>query len=61
MQLNCQRDEATLVLLIRKRFDVLAEGLDWKNNRGDRSAIELFVGVVSSWEAELRRSTLDHS
>jgi len=34
--LNCRLDDATLVPLIRKPFDALAEGLILKNSRGDR-------------------------
>jgi len=33
--LNCTLDGATLVPTIRKRFDVLAEGLISKDSRGD--------------------------
>ena len=34
--LNCELDGVTLVPEIRKPFDVLAEGLISKNNRGER-------------------------
>jgi hypothetical protein len=34
---------------MRKPFDMLAEGLDLKNSRGDKTAIELFRrGVIRS-------------
>jgi hypothetical protein len=47
---------STLVPTMRKPFDVLAEGLLLRNNRGDRTAIELFVAGVQGWEAGLRRN-----
>ena len=39
---------------MRKPFDVLVEGLLLKNSRGDKTAIELFIVGVRSWEAWLR-------
>jgi hypothetical protein len=30
-------------------------------NRGNWTAIELFIAGISSWDAELRRSMVDHS
>ena len=43
-----------LVPTMRKPFDVLVEGLLLKNSRGDKTAIELFIVGVRSWEAWLR-------
>jgi hypothetical protein len=40
---------------MRKPFDVLACGLVSEQSRDDRTAIELFVVCVLSWEAELLR------
>jgi hypothetical protein len=34
---------------MRKPFDVLAERLLSKNNRGDKTALELFVAGVRGW------------
>ena len=39
----------------RKPFDVLAEGLISKNNRGDWTALELFVSAVQAWPGAIRR------
>lgn len=47
--LNFSLEGVTLVPTMRKPFDMLAEGLDLKNSRGDKTAIELFrCGVASS-------------
>jgi hypothetical protein len=43
------------VLTMKKPFDVLAEGLISKNNRGDRTLLELFLVGIRGWEAELQR------
>jgi hypothetical protein len=40
---------------MKKPFDVLAEGLISKNNRDDKTAIELFLTGIWGWEAGLRR------
>ena len=42
------------LLIMRKPFDVLAEGLFSENSRGDKTAIELFLGGVAGWNAGLR-------
>jgi hypothetical protein len=44
---------------MRKPFDVLAEGFISKDNRGDRTAIELFLAGVRGWEGRLRRRMED--
>jgi hypothetical protein len=41
--------DAYLVLTKRKPFDIFSEGLDLKNRRGNRAAIELFVLGLTSW------------
>lgn len=41
--LNWTLDGVTLVPTMRKPFDMLAEGLVWKNSRDDRTPIELFL------------------
>jgi hypothetical protein len=38
---------------MKKPFDVLAEGLISKNNRGDRTPLELFLASVHSLPADL--------
>jgi hypothetical protein len=40
---------------MRKPFDVLTEGLDLKKSRGDKTAIELFLAGLGSWDAIMRR------
>lgn len=45
----------TLVLTIRKPFDVIAEGLVSEKSRGDKTAIELLVAGVGGWEHRLRQ------
>jgi hypothetical protein len=52
--LNCRLDGATLVPEMRKPFDMLVEGLLVHSSRGDKTAIELFIGGVRGWEAGLR-------
>jgi hypothetical protein len=44
---------------MKKPFDVLAEGLISKNSRGDKTAIELFVAGIRSWEAGVRNQLID--
>jgi hypothetical protein len=53
--LNCTLNGVTLVATMRKPFDVLAEGLVSENSRGDKTAIELFIAGVRTWEPGLRR------
>jgi hypothetical protein len=55
LEINCHLDGVNLVPLIRKPFDVLAEGLLSKNSRGDKTPIELFIAGVQGWETALRR------
>jgi hypothetical protein len=50
---------ATPIRVTRKPFDVLAEGLISKNNRGDKTPLELFVASVRGWEAAVRRRMTD--
>ena len=38
-------------LPMRKPFDVPIEGLDLKNSRGDKTAVELFLAGVRGWNA----------
>jgi hypothetical protein len=38
-----------------KPFDVLAEGLIVKKDRGDKTQLELFIAGVRGWEAYPRR------
>jgi hypothetical protein len=40
---------------MKKPFDVLAEGLISKNNRGDWTPLGLFLAGVRGWEASLQR------
>ena len=40
---------------MRKPFDVLAEELVSQNGRDDRTAIELLVAGIRSWDAGLRQ------
>jgi hypothetical protein len=42
-----------------KPFDVLAEGLIVKKDRGDKTPLELFLAGVRSWEGGLRRQMDD--
>jgi hypothetical protein len=44
---------------MKKPFDVLAEGLISKNNRGDWTPLELFIAGVQGWEGHLRRRPED--
>jgi hypothetical protein len=39
----------------QKPFGLLGEGVLQKNSRGDKTAIELFLGGIRGWEADLRR------
>jgi hypothetical protein len=41
--------------LSRKPFDILAEGLISEKNRGERTAIELFLAGIRGWEAGMKR------
>ena len=53
--LNCRLEDATLIPTMRKPFDVLAEGLLLKNNRGDRiRTCDLLVPNQTLYQAELR-------
>jgi hypothetical protein len=40
---------------MKKPFDVLAEGLVSKNNRGAWTPLELFIAGLRGWEARLQR------
>jgi hypothetical protein len=40
---------------MKKPLNVLAEGLLVSSSRGDKTAIELFLGGIRGWEADLRR------
>ena len=51
--LNRQVTDVTLVTIKRKPFDFLAERLDLKNSRGDRTSIELFSGSFREWSKSL--------
>ena len=53
--LNCRLDDTTLVPTMRKPFDVVAEGFVSNLNRGDKTAIELFIAGVRGWENALWR------
>ena len=61
----CGRDKAGhdfvmgVYLMLRKPFDILAEGLVSKESLGDRTAIELFLAGIRGWEAGLRRQLVD--
>ena len=57
--LNRTVSNTSLVTEKRKPFDVFAEGLDSENSRGDKTPLELFLGLAG-WDAELRRQ-LDNS
>jgi hypothetical protein len=48
-------DDTTVVPQIRKLFAVLAEGPSVQWSRGDKTPLELFLAVVSGWEAGLRQ------
>ncbi len=52
--LNCHLDGVNLVPLIRKPFDVLAEGLLPEKSRGDKTAIELFVAGLQGLPGTIR-------
>ncbi len=51
--LNRTLGDVSLCLVKRKPFDVLAEGLDFKKSRGDKTAIELFLGGVKTLASQL--------
>jgi hypothetical protein len=59
--LNRSLSDVNLVTTKRKPFDVLAEGLDLKNSRGNRTALELFMAGVRAWGDCLRQSVTDVS
>jgi hypothetical protein len=44
---------------MRRPFNALAEGLVSENSRGDKTAIELFIAGIRSWEAGLRQCLND--
>jgi hypothetical protein len=46
---------ANLDTTIEKPFGVFTEGLNSKNSRDDKTAIELFLTGIWGWEAGLRR------
>jgi hypothetical protein len=43
---------------MKKPFDVLAEGLISKNNRGDKTAIELFLAGIRALPVSLRATLI---
>jgi hypothetical protein len=45
----------TLVPTMRNPVNVLAKGLIAKKDRGDKTAIELFIAGIQGWQAGLRR------
>jgi hypothetical protein len=49
------RRSVTPVPPTTKPFDLLAEGLNLKNSRGDWTPLELFIAGVRGWEAGLRQ------
>ena len=57
--LNWTLDGVSLVPEMRKPFELVAEGLQKKDSRGNWTAIELFIAGVQGWEAGLRRR-MDH-
>ena len=57
--LNFSLDDVTLVPEWRKPFDMLAEGLDLKNSRGNRTPIELFDAEFDVWPVLLAKSMLE--
>ncbi len=54
--LNRTLSDVNLDATMRKPFDVLAEGLEIENSRGDRTAIELFRASLRDWPMSLLRS-----
>ncbi|MBC8113829.1 MAG: hypothetical protein H7062_05590 [Candidatus Saccharimonas sp.] len=53
--LNGLLDGATFSRAMRKPFDVLVEGLLVSSSRDDRTAIELFLAGLGSWDTGVRR------
>jgi len=53
--LNWKLDGVSLVPAWRKPFDLLAEGLQKKDSRDNKTAIELFLDGVAVWGTGLRR------
>ena len=51
--LNRTLGDVSLCLEKRKPFDIFAEGLDLKNSRGDKTAIELFRHGVETLASQL--------
>ena len=49
--LNCELVDVTLVQVMRKPFDILAEGLFFEISGGGSTPIELFVTAFSGWDA----------
>jgi hypothetical protein len=52
--LNCRIGDVTLALEMRKPFDLLAEGLPLKKNRGDWTPLELFLAGSKALALESR-------
>jgi hypothetical protein len=52
---RCLPASSTEPIGLGGHFDNLAEGPIAKSNRGDKTAIELFIAGVQGWEAGLRR------
>jgi hypothetical protein len=48
--LNFSLDGVSLVPTMRKSFDMLAEGLVWKNSRGGKIRLELFADAAEQLE-----------
>lgn len=53
VSLNFRLVDATPIPEWRKPFDALAEGLDSKNSRDDRAAIELFCSELAKWDVKV--------
>jgi len=51
--LNCRLDGVTLVAVMRKPFDVLAEGLVSEKSRDNKTPLELFLAGIDGLPATI--------
>lgn len=52
--LNCRLDAEKPAFFLRKPFDALADGLPLKNNRSNRTPVELFLAGLGIWTRDVR-------